>query len=212
MPSRNTRATPLPPDERRAEILAAAVPLVRQHGLAVSTRQIAEAAGVAEGTLFRVFRDKRALLQAAVDLALDPEPGIRRLGQIDRTAPLEERLTEALELLTEGMESTGQLFASLRATETSKVQVTISPRHSWEPMTAAVADLFEPDAHRLAVEPRQAARVLGTMLVTTVWRFPGHDDRRPFTTSEMVDIILYGVIGRQASGDADDRTNGGDPC
>lgn len=215
MPSRNVRATPLPPDERRAAILAATVPLVRQRGLAVSTRQIAEAAEVAEGTLFRVFPDKRELLKAAIAVATDPEPGIRRLEQIDRTAPLEERLTEAVDLLREGMQATWQLFAAIRATETSKQQVPLSAPRAWEPMTAALARLFESDEHRLAVTPRQAARMLGTMLIASLHQFRGGTDgEEPFTTAEMVDIILYGVVGRQAPDGTDDahETDGSRLC
>src|SRR5690349_3699156 len=43
------RARPLPPAERRAALVAATLPLISEHGPAVSTRQIAVAAGVAEG-------------------------------------------------------------------------------------------------------------------------------------------------------------------
>nr|WP_284286883.1 helix-turn-helix domain-containing protein [Angustibacter aerolatus] len=52
------RATPLSPDERRRHLVDATLPLLVQHGRAVSTRQIARAAGVAEGTIFRVFDSK----------------------------------------------------------------------------------------------------------------------------------------------------------
>ena len=58
------------PDERRAAVLDAAIPLLMENGIGVTTRQIADAAGVAEGTLFRVFDDKRALLVSAVGRAL----------------------------------------------------------------------------------------------------------------------------------------------
>jgi len=57
---------PLAPEERRTAIIAATLPLLRAEGLHVSTRRIAECAGVAEGTLFRVFPDKAALLAAAL--------------------------------------------------------------------------------------------------------------------------------------------------
>src|SRR5687768_1920501 len=86
------RAAPLPPDERRAAILAATVPLLREHGLDVTTRQIAQAAGVAEGTLFRVFPDKETLVRAAVAHALAPGKLLADLATVPRTLPLEERL------------------------------------------------------------------------------------------------------------------------
>ena len=55
------RVAPLAPDDRRAALIEATLPLLREHGTAVSTRQIADAAGVAEGTIFRVFPDKNSL-------------------------------------------------------------------------------------------------------------------------------------------------------
>ena len=61
------RASAMPPDERRAAIVSATVPLLLEHGSAVSTRQIAEAAGIAEGTIFRVFPDKQAVIAASVE-------------------------------------------------------------------------------------------------------------------------------------------------
>jgi AcrR family transcriptional regulator len=52
------RASMLPPEERRSMIVAATLPLLVEHGEMVTTRQIADAAGIAEGTIFRVFADR----------------------------------------------------------------------------------------------------------------------------------------------------------
>ena len=52
------RATALPPEERRSMIVAATLPLLLEHGDRVTSRQIAEACGIAEGTIFRAFTDK----------------------------------------------------------------------------------------------------------------------------------------------------------
>ena len=59
----------MPPEARRAAIIEATLPLLLERGAGISTRQIAEAAGIAEGTIFRVFPDKDAVVQAAIERA-----------------------------------------------------------------------------------------------------------------------------------------------
>ena len=80
------------PEDRRAALIAATIPLLHEHGLDVSTRQIADAAGVAEGTIFGVFKDKSSLVVAALVQALDPQPTLDALAAIDRGLDLRERL------------------------------------------------------------------------------------------------------------------------
>ena len=46
-------------------IIDAVIPLILEHGVGITSRQIAEAAGVAEGTVFRAFGDKESLIAAA---------------------------------------------------------------------------------------------------------------------------------------------------
>ena len=55
-------------------IVAATLPLLLEHGDRVTSRQIAEAAGIAEGTIFRVFADKDEIIAAVIEAALDPAP------------------------------------------------------------------------------------------------------------------------------------------
>src|SRR5918996_4299324 len=100
---RRSRAAPMAPEDRRAAIIVATVPLVRARGFDVSTRQIAEAAGVAEGTIFRVFDTKEELLQDAVRAALDPTEAEHQLRLIDRTAPLGDRVRAAALVLQQRM-------------------------------------------------------------------------------------------------------------
>jgi len=71
-------------------LIAATLPLIAQHGQKVTTKQIAAAAGVAEGTIFRVFADKNQLLDAAVQQAMDPEVTLAELVGVDITLPLDE--------------------------------------------------------------------------------------------------------------------------
>ena len=59
------------PDDRRASIIDATIPLLREKGRAVSTKEIAKAAGIAEGTIFRVFDSKDEIILACVHDAFD---------------------------------------------------------------------------------------------------------------------------------------------
>ena len=99
-PTKAKRATALPPEERRSMIVAATLPLLLEHGDRVTTRQIAEAARIAEGTIFRAFADKDEIIVAVVEAALVAQPGERLepdrdvRGAPKCRAPDDERLGE----------------------------------------------------------------------------------------------------------------------
>ncbi len=77
----------MPPEERRAAIVAATLPLLLERGLPLTTREIAEAAGIAEGTIFRVFPDKEAVVEATVEAAFDQGPPSGRWPPSTRRGP-----------------------------------------------------------------------------------------------------------------------------
>ena len=68
-------------------IVAATLPLLLEHGDRVTTKQIAEAAGIAEGTIFRAFVDKDEVIAAVIESALDPEPLEAALSAIPSDLP-----------------------------------------------------------------------------------------------------------------------------
>jgi AcrR family transcriptional regulator len=148
-----TRASALPPGERRAAIIEAIGPLLVKHGEMVTTRQIAEAAGVAEGTIFRVFADKDELLLAALESALDMADLERSLRAIDSDLPFEPRLVAATEIIQRRVEDVWRLVSNLGP----KLQ-----EHAARPLTDsdALTELFAAERSRLVMEPEVAARLL----------------------------------------------------
>ncbi|WP_283247711.1 TetR/AcrR family transcriptional regulator [Streptomyces sp. I05A-00742] len=113
-PSRR-RAPAMHPDQRRAMIVAAALPLVVEYGASVSTAKIARAAGIGEGTVFRAFADKDALLAACMAEAVRPDDTVAHLGSITPDQPLAARLTEAAEVMRGHMARLGAVAGALAA-------------------------------------------------------------------------------------------------
>jgi len=184
------RAAPLPPDQRRAAIVAATIPLVRLHGLGVTTSQIALAAGLAEGTLFRVFPDKESLLKAAVDHACDPEPTERAIAAIDRSLSMRETLIVAVEILQRRVEQLWHLVSMLGMAMPPKM-----PQRPLEhSLTGALAKLLEPFADELRCEPIQAARLLRAM--TFAGSHPRLIEGPALTAAETVTVLLDGLRRR----------------
>lgn len=186
------RAAPLPPEARRASIISAALPLIRLHGTAVTTSQIAMAAGIAEGTLFRVFPDKDTLISAAIQTAFDPVPTERELAAIDRDLELRQRLIAAVEILRRRVEAIWQLMAILGMTP-PPVQTALAPRPipGYDGTMRLVTALFEPDRDELRCVPEQAARLLRMM--TFAGAHPKINDGLPFTAAEIVAVLLDGI-------------------
>ena len=95
-----SRAAPLPRAERREAILDAVLPLVVDQGRAVSTRQIAEACGIAEGTIFRVFESKSELIDQAIQRALSPDVLLAHLAALASESDLTTLVTDIVAAYT----------------------------------------------------------------------------------------------------------------
>src|SRR5277367_6896781 len=71
-------------DERRKTIVAAAVPLFARKGFAgTTTRELAEAANISEGLLFRHFPSKKHLYGEILRLGCEGDPVLERLAALE---------------------------------------------------------------------------------------------------------------------------------
>jgi AcrR family transcriptional regulator len=175
----------MPPDERRAAIIAVTLPLLLEHGLAVTTRHIAEAAGIAEGTIFRVFPDKETLVQATVEAALDRSASERALAAIPRTQTFEAQLIEATTILQRRLAVLWRLFSVLGTRPKSPPKPPDSP---------ALTALFADHDDQIRVDPAAAARRLRAL--TMAASHPMLAGEPTLAAPEIVSFFLDGVRSR----------------
>jgi AcrR family transcriptional regulator len=196
------RARPLPADERRLALITATLPLIREHGAGVSTRQIAQACGVAEGTIFRVFPDKDSLIRQAVEAAFDPAPLVARIRGVDPSAPLDERLVAVVDIMQERLVGVFDLLGALnmrRPPGADSVQGgrpgvegwPMPRRPSADAVHAAIARVIAPDRSQLRIPSMKVARALRLLVFAAT--HPGITDGQPLTAKEIVALVLDGV-------------------
>jgi AcrR family transcriptional regulator len=187
-PAKAKRAPALPPEERRSAIVAVALPLLLEHGDRLTTRQIAEAAGIAEGTIFRAFADKDEIIVAVIEATFDPEPLEAALVAIPQALTFEESLAAAVVILQQRVLDTWRLLSS------------VGPRFhelTRRPManSDALVQLFVPHREQLTITPIAAARLLRALTLSTT--HPMLADK-PTSAKEIVRLFLHGV-GKDAS-------------
>ncbi|HEX6220712.1 MAG TPA: TetR family transcriptional regulator, partial [Acidimicrobiia bacterium] len=162
------RARPLPAEDRRQAIVEAVIPLIMEQGASVTTAAIAEAAGIAEGTIFRVFPDKGSLLVEALKTCFDPAPTLDQLARIEPGLPFEIKLRKAAAIIIRRAERVHAVAAMLRTLppperptheEAHKAAIEANSMILW-----GLTRMFDDERVKLAIEPARAAAAFRGLL------------------------------------------------
>lgn len=191
-------------DDRREQILAAIGDVVRAHGAMVTSRQLAEAAGVAEGTLFRVFGDKDAILIAFIERegcrAFDLSAVEERLGDdaclSDCVFAIIEVIVEQVGHYMELSMALGPLIHTAHARGDHENSVDVHNRR-FAHFTEWIASLLEPFAAELSVPPAAAAAAISTVAVTASSSWG--QSTRPLSLEDTHKILVHGLVARQST-------------
>ncbi|QFU94576.1 TetR/AcrR family transcriptional regulator [Amycolatopsis sp. YIM 10] len=181
-------------EQRREMIVRAVLPLVAEHGAGITTSQIARAAGIGEGTIFRAFKDKDELLDACIAEVVRPDSALQAIAEIPLDQPLRERLVEAAATLTAHLERLGSVVGAMLTAgrppgrpEPSKQNLR-ARRESFTAMRDGIAELFEPERDGLRLPPEKLAALFSSLLLSL-----HRDGDQAATVDEIVDVFLNGA-------------------
>lgn len=178
------------PDDRRAMIAEQAVPLFLEHGAGLTTRQLAEELGIAEGTIFRAFGDKETLKRAVVETFFAQSRERMTQGMVDPDLPLEQKVAALVAGTRMWMQNMMRMVSLL---DRNEIPALFAGNRD-DAYRTAVAKIFAPDADELTIAPDRLGPIVRLAgMAANAARF---DRDSGLTDDELVHFILYGIAGR----------------
>jgi len=184
--------------DRRRAILSAVIPLLIEKGASLTTAEMAEAAGIAEGTIFRVFPDKSALIYEAVKATMDPQPVADAVREIDPSAPLRTQLGEAARVMLDHFNRVIALAELLRsmpaAHDSPRCDVRRLITEANAVISAALSELFERHSEELRLPPAKAIAALRGLIFASGHPLLPRGER--LSIDEVVAVLISGITRR----------------
>lgn len=196
------RAAPLAPSERQAAIIEAVTPLLVQRGSLVTSKELAEAAGIAEGTLFRAFGDKNSLIRAVLVAYVDSAVMEEQFADLPEEATLEETVRHLITVLTHHVRGSFAISSAFEHSVKRNFEHGSGPEHrhaksrseSIQRITMAMKNQLESHRDELAVSPYRAAQFIRGVSFSAA--FPEGNsagDEEPLTATELANLVIRGV-------------------
>jgi AcrR family transcriptional regulator len=187
-------------------IVQTAIPLLVELGPAVTTLQIARAAGISEPTIFRAFADKNEVLAACLATVTDPAQVVDELASIEPSPELRDRVIAVIDLLRAQAERTGAVVNAVSlaiphqprghaaTSDAERTRLSASRETSYARLHTAVAAVLEPDAATLRTPTGDAAALI-LSIVMSLGRGGGWAaGNASVTTDGLADLILHGIV------------------
>ena len=191
------------PEDRRQAIIGATLPLLLERGTDMSTREIAQAAGIAEGTIFRAFETKQDLIHATIHTALLPDAAITHIAELADGQTLIDRVAAIIEVLRAEIHRTRSLFAHFARPSGQPpeappagapfggIRPPFNPHETKNRLNTAVAAALAPYSGELAVSTAFATNLLSALAFAS--SFTLTEGEPAISSEELSDVVLHGI-------------------
>lgn len=186
--------------ERRRALIEATRPLLIEHGPNITTKQIAQSADVAEGTIFRAFGTKQNLIEAVMDHCLAPEPVVAAIDAIPSELDLEDTVTWIVRVLQTRIRQVRSCMAAVSEPDPASQQPKPPHHDLHRAVDEALARTLSRFDDEFTVGTPTACWAISAMAFAAVMPFNDHPDAAE--PRQLARLILRGIaapVGQEAS-------------